>query len=113
MSFQQAIDAVDVTIESSGTTSSAANVYGKGNVVAVETPSALTGTSFTFEASTDGSTYVPLYNEGTQYSVTVGTSRYVALDPAVFAGVKWVKVVSGSSEAASRTITIVTAGIVG
>jgi hypothetical protein len=51
----------------------------------------------------------PMY----QYSVTVGTSRYVALDPAVFAGVKWVKVVSGSSEAAERTITIVTAGIVG
>jgi hypothetical protein len=69
MSFQQAIDAVDVTIESSGTTSSAANVYGKGNVVAVETPSALTGTSFTFEASTDGSTYVPVFGHGRHVSV--------------------------------------------
>lgn len=113
MSFQQAIDAIDVTIESSGTTSSAATLYGRGNLVALETPSALTGTSFTFQASTDGSTYVPVYNEGTQYSVTVGTSRFVSLDPAVFAGVKYVKVVSGSTEAAGRTITLVTAGIVG
>jgi hypothetical protein len=48
-----------------------------------------------------------LYNEGTEYSVAVNTSRYIALNPNVFEGVKVVRIVSGSSEAAARTIGVI------
>jgi hypothetical protein len=71
------------------------------------TPAALTGTACTFEGSIDGSTFRPLYDQGTQYSVNVGTSRYVALKPEVMQSAKYLKVVSGSSEGALRTITLV------
>jgi hypothetical protein len=111
MSSFSAFNTSTVTIESSGTTSSARDLNGLGNLVALVTPSALTGTSFTFQASVDGTTYNNVYNEGTQYSVTVAASRYVALDPAVFAGAQYVKVVSGSSEAAERTITLVSVSV--
>jgi hypothetical protein len=67
----------------------------------------LTGTAFTFEGSIDGSTFRALYDEGTQYSVNVGTSRYVALKRQVMEPCKYLKVISGSSEAALRTITLV------
>ena len=76
--------------------------------LAIVTPSALTGSTFTFQASADqGTNFYNLYNEGTQYSVNVGASRYVALNPNVFEGVKLVRIVSGSSEAATRTIGII------
>ena len=77
------------------------------SVVAVVTPSALTGSAFTFEGSLDGTTFVPVYNEGTQYSVNVGTSRYVALNAAVFQGLQSIKIVSGTQEGADRTIQVV------
>jgi hypothetical protein len=76
--------------------------------IAIVTPSALTGTTFKFQASADqGTNFYALYNEGTEYSVAVNTSRYIALNPNVFEGVKVVRVVSGSSEAAARTIGVI------
>jgi len=77
------------------------------SVVGIVTPAELTGTTFTFEGTLDDSTFVPVYSEGSQYSVTVGTSRYIALDVAVFCGLQSIKIVSGSSEAAERTIQVV------
>jgi hypothetical protein len=97
----------NAVIANDETKSSAVETGVDASVVAIVTPSSLTGTSFTFEGSVDGSTYVPLYNEGTSYSVDVGTSRYVALDPAVLCGLQFIKIVSGSSEAAERTIQVV------
>jgi hypothetical protein len=111
-----AIERANVTIASSGTTSTAAQIPSGKTLIAVVTPAALTGTAFTFEVSDDGgTTYKPVYNEGTQLSVTVGTSRHVALDATATralvggsaANPTSVKVVSGSSEAASRTIQLV------
>jgi hypothetical protein len=76
--------------------------------LAIVTPSALTGTTFKFQASADqGTNFYALYNEGTEYSVAVNTSRYIALNPNVFEGVKVVRIVSGSSEAAARTIGVI------
>ena len=110
------IERANVTIASSGTTSTAAQVPSGKTLLAVVTPSALTGTSFTFEVSDDGgTTFKPVYKEATQYSVTVGTSRHIALDVTATRAILGgsganptsVKVVSGSSEAAARTITLV------
>ena len=95
------------TIAASGTKSAELRTGYRTSVVAIVTPAALTGTAFTFEGSLDGSVFVPVYNEATQYSVNVGTSRYVALNASVFQGLQSIKIVSGSSEAADRVIQVV------
>lgn len=108
------------TIASSATTSAAVSVPQDCNLVAVGTPASLTGTSFTFEVSDDdGTTYRPLYNGSTQYSVTVGTSRHIALDATATRSTlggpatapTWVRLVSNSSESASRNITLIFAQV--
>jgi hypothetical protein len=96
-----------VTIASGGTVSQTFTVQGGGTVLAVLTPTAFTGTSLKFQASTDGNNFFALYNGATEYSVTVADSRYIALNTEVMAGVRHLKVVSGSSEAALRTISVV------
>jgi hypothetical protein len=96
-----------VTIASGGTVSQTFTAEGGRTVLAVLTPTALTGTSLKFQASTDGNNFFALYNGATEYSVTVADSRYIALNTEVMAGVRHLKVVSGSSEAALRTIGIV------
>jgi hypothetical protein len=102
------LEKIQSTVITSGQTKSAELRTGyRTSVVAVITPASLTGSAFTFEGSLDGTTFVPVYNEATQYSVNVGTSRYVALNAAVFQGLQSIKVVSGSAEGADRTIQIV------
>jgi hypothetical protein len=96
-----------VTIASSGTTSTALTLQGGRVPIAIVTPSALTGTAFTFQASTDGTNFFNLYNEATQYSVNVGASRYIALNPDVFQAIRHIRIVSGSAEAALRTISVI------
>lgn len=99
----------NVTIASGGTTSTAHTVKTGSRVLAFETPASLTGVSFTFEASADGgTTYRQLYSGSSAYSLTVGASRYVAVDQDVFEGVRLFRIVSGSTEAATRTINIIT-----
>jgi hypothetical protein len=96
-----------VTIASSGTTSTALTLQGGRVPLAIVTPSALTGTAFTFQASTDGTNFFNIYNEGTQYSLNVGISRYIKLNINAFQAVRYIRIVSGSSEAALRTISII------
>jgi hypothetical protein len=75
-------------------------------LVGILTPAALTGTSFSFEASTaaDG-TFLPVYDiSGNPVSVDVGTSRFIAILPSDLAGIQYLKLVSGSSEGAQRII---------
>ena len=72
-------------------------------------PAALTSTSITFSGceTVDG-TFVDLYDtSGTQISVTVAASRYILIDPADFASIRFLKIVMGSNELADRTITAV------
>jgi hypothetical protein len=96
-----------VTIANGQTTSDALDCI-NGTVVGILTPAALTGTAFTFSVSADGVTYATLYDSsGAAVSFTVAASRYVYVDPAIFAGLRYVKVISGSSEGAQRIITLV------
>jgi hypothetical protein len=97
----------DVVISNAGTISESATVPNSFVAAAVITPAALTGTAFTFRGSFDRSNFFNIYNGGTQYSVNVGTSRYIALDTNIFKGLNAIQVVSGSAEGASRTIGIV------
>ena len=95
-----------VTIASSGTTSTALTLQGT-IPLAMQMPAAFTGTAITFQCSNDGSTFYDLYNGSTLYSVTVAASRYIALNPDIFEGVRFVRLVSGSNEGAIREIFLV------
>jgi hypothetical protein len=98
------------TIANSATTSGAVDCSGAsfGGFI---TPAALTGTTMTFTVSSDESgTYVPLRDSsGAAISITVATSGGYALPPELFA-FPWFKFVSGSSEAASRSIIVTLKG---
>lgn len=64
--------------------------------VALEMPAAWTAASLTFAVSYDGVTYLPLYDDGgSELTLTVSTSRHVALEPRYFIGVRYLKVRSG------------------
>ena len=96
-----------VVIANGQTVSEAAPFYGL-RLVGLITPAALTGTSVTFQGSVDGVTYVPIYDSaGVAITATVSTSRWTVLDPADFAGMAYIKVVSGSAEGAARTIVLI------
>lgn len=100
-----AVDSTSLVIANGATTSTAITLPSNKRLMAIQTPSALTGTTFTFESSSNGgTTYVPVYNESTAYSVTVSTSRHIRLNGEVFDGCAVVRIVSGSAEGASRTI---------
>jgi hypothetical protein len=72
-------------------------------------PAAFTGTTLTFQVSADGSTYVPLYDSsGTLQSMTVAVSCGYSLNPTVFAGWPYLKVVSGSAQGRIAAITLLT-----
>jgi len=79
-------------------------------IFAVETPAALTSTALKFEYSPDGgTTFKKVYNEGTEYSLTVAASRFIVVNAAVFRGLSCVRPVAQSSEAAAREIKFHTA----
>ncbi len=100
MNFFQAI------IAASSNTSAAILLFGL-RAVGIFIPSAFTGTTITFTVSSDGVTYVALYDStGTQVSVTVSTSRYIYFDPVIFAGIAYLKIVSGSTEGTERTLIV-------
>lgn len=70
-------------------------------------PAAFTGTALTFEVcNTLGGTYVPLNSttSGTLLTYTVAQGTYCAIDPKDFQGVQYLKIKSGSSEGAARTL---------
>lgn len=81
------------------------------DLVAIQTPSAMTGTALTFQGSADGVTYAAIYDDaGTAISVTSAASRYIMVGNTLLKalrGLRFLKVVSGSAEAADRTIGLV------
>ena len=96
------------TIANAGTATPTITLEAGRSPLAVEIPSAFTGTTLTFKSSaTAAGTPVPVYYESTLYSVTVAASRHVALNPNAFAGVKYLQIVSGSAEAAARDLILV------
>jgi len=98
-----------LTIASAGTVSTTLTLENNRVPLAVITPSAMTGSTLTFQASDDGSTFYPLFNEGSSYSISISTSiaRHYGLARQPMEGVKYFQVVSGSAEGASRTIKVI------
>lgn len=96
------------TITSGSASSSAVDLRGT-ELQAIVTPAALTGTTLTLYASIDDSTYNVLTNmQGTTVSAVVAASKHILVDPTVnWRGVRWLKLISSSTEAAARSITLV------
>lgn len=89
---------------------SAAVELGRQRVVALQMPASFTGTAVTFKGclTADG-TFLPVYDDtGTLYSVTVSNSSHIYVDERILWGAPFLKVVSGSTEGAERTITLIT-----
>ncbi len=102
-----------VTIAISQTKSAAIDMKGMC-LVGIKLPAAFTGTALTFEmCDTVDGTYVAVKNttSGTALSYTVAQGTYAAIDPKDFQGIRFLKIVSGSTEAAARTLTVALKGL--
>lgn len=100
-----------VTIPNGNTDSNAIDVKG-ATMVAIITPSVLTGTTFTFQVSEDGTNFNTLYSAtGNIITVNVGTERFIALSPQDFAAVTHLQLISSASEGADRIIQLVLRGV--
>lgn len=99
---------INVTIANGQTTSAEIDLSGL-QLVGVWIPAAITGTTMTFTAATaTGGTFSTIYEVAgaASYSITIGASRFIPIDPRVFSGLRYIKLVAGSAQAADRVITI-------
>ena len=104
-----AIRVDDLTIAISAQTSTILKLDQDKMVTGVITPSAFTSISISFEAGIDINSMIPLHNEnGVLIAVPIAASRHSILDPSDFVGIRFIRILSASAEAAERTLQIVT-----
>ena len=93
---------------------------GVRQLVGIQMPAAWTAASLTFAVSFDGTTFVPLYWDGAEYTVAAAggaaASLGVSLEPSAFAGWPFVRVRSGTAasavnQAAERTLQVLTRAV--
>ena len=94
-----------ITVATS-TTVSAAFYVGAKLPVSLQMPAAFTGATVSFQGSADNVTYQALHSGGAVYSETVTPAKDCQLDPTVFAGYPFLKIVSASAEGADRAIIV-------
>lgn len=96
------------TIPSGQTKSAAIDLQGP-SLTGLFIPAAFTGTVVTFETSPDGVTWYPVYNDdNTVYSVATATKGiYIVVNPAIFVGIRYIKVVSNAAEGGARIVNLV------
>lgn len=104
----QGILVENAVIANGGTVSSPAVDLGDLSLCGLIVP-VMTGTALTFQVSVDGTNFYVLHDSTkAAFTVTVdGTARAFYLTPQIFAGWKYIKVVSGSAEGAERTIKVI------
>jgi hypothetical protein len=87
--------------------------------IAIQMPSSWTAANLTFQGSYDGNTWDNVYDDsGTEVTVTAAASRYIILDPSVFAGIEYLKIRSGTSgsavnQGAARELNVVIGKVLG
>lgn len=102
---------VSVTI-ASGASLSAAVHLAAGMLLGVILPAVWTAANLTLQASADGVTYADVYDKaGNEVTITAAASRCITLDPWDFAGVRYLKIRSGTAsvpvnQAADRSLTL-------
>lgn len=97
---------LSVTINGSAT-SPAIDLSGL-TLVGIETPASISGTSMTFTgANSLGGTYTAIKDKaGSDYTLTITSSKRYILPPADTAGWEFIKLVSSTSET-SKTFTLI------
>jgi hypothetical protein len=98
-----------IDISDNATNSSAAQCDGL-LLSGIVFPAAMTGTTITLDFSFNGTTwYDVVETDGTEVSYTVSAGNVVRVDPSgwAFASTGFLRIVSGSSEAADRTINLI------
>ena len=98
-----------IDISDSATNSSAAACDGL-LLSGIVFPAAMTGSTVTFDFSFDGTNWVDVVEtDGTEVSYSVSAGNAVRVDPSgwAFASIGFIRVTSGSSEAADRTINLI------
>jgi len=94
------------TIAAGATVSSAVDLKYK-TLCGIQLPAAFTGVVLSFQtATTLAGTYQNMYQNGVIYQQTVTQGTYVILTPSIFAGVQYIKIVSGTAEGAARTLEL-------
>jgi hypothetical protein len=99
---------ITLAVTAGTTTASSGDLLGR-TVVGLITPTIAGGsTSITFTVSDDNSTFRTFRDkDNADYTITVdSTSRQYYIDPAIFAGVRYLKAVFDQSE--TETLTLVT-----
>ena len=98
-----------IDVSANNTTSSAAQCDGL-LLSGIVFPAAMTGATITFDFSFDGTNFVDVVEtDGTEVSYTVTAGDVVRVDTSgwAFASTGFLRVVSGSAEAADRTINLI------
>jgi hypothetical protein len=100
-----------------GTTTTAAIDQSKGSITGIIIPAGLTGTAFTFTGSDAlaGTYSIVKDSTGADISLTVASSRVVALTPtqqAQLAAVPFLKIVSGTSQSGAITLNVLKRGLI-
>lgn len=105
-----------VTIPEGGSVSDVVDLDGV-HLVGIQMPATWDAANITFQASADGVTFADLYNQsGSEVTVDAAAGRFIALDPTLFAGIRFLKVRSGTAatpvnQAAARTLILVARSI--
>lgn len=94
-------------IASSGTTGANIDLAGT-RMCGFVLGAAWTAGTLSWEVSLDGTTWVPLYNpvDNTLLSYQVAASRAYSVDPAMYAGWRWLRPKSSVAQTGGATITI-------
>ncbi len=99
-----------VAIALSGTTSAEIDLS-DFDLVGLITPATFDGTTITFTgATTSGGTFYPVAASNaasTAYTVTTTASVLTPINPDIFAGIRYIKIVCGSSQATTGTDLII------
>lgn len=101
-----------VTI-SSGQSLSPTVALGSKLLVGIAMPAGWDAAAMTFQVSIDGTNFIELASSAAVASYTVAANQYIGVDPAIWRGVVFVKLRSGTSGApvnqtADRVITLIT-----
>ncbi len=75
------------------------------------TAQGFTGTTMTFQGSFDNVLYQAINQGGGAYTETVAVDKDIALDQSALAGFPYLKLVSGSAEAADRSVVVTTRAV--
>lgn len=111
MSYPEFRKSETVTVGAGAAVSGASASMAGRVLVGVITASTWDAAKMTFQASLDGTNFFDVTYKGTEYEVaSVTAAKFIAVDPEVFYGAKYIKVRSGASAAPTNQVdaTIVT-----